>query len=397
MIYRYIVFVILFLDAIVLLFQTSQVSLSFHEAQVLYGNFSFLQLLIKSSISLFGENDFGLRLVMIVLHLLSASLIYKISLRYIKSTKNRVWLLLTFVLLPGVVSSAIVVDEAGLVIFGLLLFIYLSEKISQLKLALFSLLLVLVSGSFSYLFLALFIYFIYQKKYNYSLYYFFLFIFSNLLFGSDVGGYPQGHFLDTLGVFSAILTPIIFLYIIYTLYRRYLSSKIDLLWFISSIPFLFSIVISFRQGIPIEHFAPYLIVALPIAAQTFISSYRVRLKNFRSKYRMIFLISFLFLAVNSIAVLFNKELYLFLEKPRKHFAYDMHVAKELALQLKAKDIHCVKTDYEMQKRLQFYKIGKCKSFLLRKKERDLVDKNDVTISYKNKIIYSASVTNINNR
>ena len=56
MISKYILFLILGIDALILFFQTSQVSISYSEAQLLYGDFSFLQLLIKSSISVFGQN-----------------------------------------------------------------------------------------------------------------------------------------------------------------------------------------------------------------------------------------------------------------------------------------------------------------------------------------------------
>lgn len=77
--HRYILFLILGVDAFILFSQTSSLSISYGESMILYGDFSFLQLIIKTSIYFFGQNDFALRLPMIVMHLLSALLLYKVS------------------------------------------------------------------------------------------------------------------------------------------------------------------------------------------------------------------------------------------------------------------------------------------------------------------------------
>ena len=127
---KLILLLILGLDALMLIFQIDELSISYNEALLLGGDFSFLQLIIKSSISVFGQNDFALRFPMIVLHILSAILLYKISSKYLHVERNRLWLLLIFVLLPGVMSSAIIVNSAGVILFGLLLFVYLYENYS---------------------------------------------------------------------------------------------------------------------------------------------------------------------------------------------------------------------------------------------------------------------------
>jgi len=342
---------------------------------------------------LFGQNDLAFRLVMILLHLASALLIYLISKRYLPSQRNQLWLLFIFILLPGVISSALIVNHAGILIFGLLLYIYLSEIVSLKYSNALLFLLVFVDAGFSYLFLGLALYMWMQKNIAMFFYNLGLFILSILFFGINIKGSPSGHFLDILGIYSAIFTPIVFIYLFYILYKRYLTNKIDKLWYISTVAFVISLLLSFRQRIDIEVFAPYLIISLPLAAQSFVSSYRVRLKKFRSKYRFIFTISLLFLLLNALVVFFNKELYLLLETPQKHFAYDMHIAKDLAKTLRLDGIKCVKTDYKMQLRLRFYGISECNSYIL-----DEVAKNkphNVTISYRNKILYSGIVTKLN--
>jgi hypothetical protein len=250
---------------------------------------------------------------------------------------------------------------------------------------------------FVYLFLGLSLYYFFNKKYKDSLYNISLFFLSSYLYGFDIYGFPRGHFLDTIGIYAAIFNPIIFLYIFYVLYRRYLINKKDKLWYIASTALLFSLLVSFRQRIEIEHFAPYLIIALPLAAQTFVSSYRVRLKEHRKGYRTIFVISFILLIANTLIVFFNKDLYLILDNPKKNFAYNMHIAKDLAKALKAEGYNCVDTNEKMQKRLRFYSINRCEENRLEELPYDSKEDADVTIRYKNKTLYKATVTKLNNK
>ncbi len=397
MIHRFIFFSIILIDAVILFFQTSELSISYREAELLYGEFSFLQLLVNTSLLFFGQNDFALRLPMIILHLLSIVLLNEISKKYIPSAKNRLWLILAFTLLPGVVSSSLIVNSAGLLIFGILLFAYVYERYSIKFIYLLLPIYAVVDAGFVYLFLGLITYYLFSKEKNGLLYNLSMFALSTYIYGFEAHGIPSGHFLDAIGVYAAVFSPIIFVYLVYSLYRGYLTDKMNLEWYIASTALLVSLMLSFRQRVSIEYFAPYLMLGLPLAAQTFISSYRVRLKMFRTGYKTIFIVSFILLALNTIVVFFNKDLYLLIENPKKHFAYDMHVAKELAEQLKSKDIYCVKTDIKNQIRLKFYGISSCEEYKL-VENRFLTENNsDVTISYKNIVLYSANVTKLNNK
>lgn len=394
--YRYIFFLLLGLDAAVLFFETSHISISYNEAKILYGNFTFLQFLTNLSLKIFGNNDFGLRSMMVILHLASDVLIYLLSGYYLKSVRNRLWLLLIFILLPGVISSALIVNHAGLIIFGLFLYVYLDKKLTNYLPDALLLCFAFIDPGFAYLFLGLFIYNLFIKNKTLIIYNAFLYIVNAYLYGWNIEGLPSGYFLDTLGIYSAVFTPIIFVYIVYTLYRRFLSDEIDKLWYISSTALLISLILSFRQRIDIEVFAPYLIIALPLAAQTFASSYKVRLKEHRKSYRIIFIISIIFLLLNTLIVFFNRELYLILDNPKKNFAYPMHIAQELAQKLHSKNINCVRTNKKMQLRLKFYGITECKNNLLEEIPLKSEKRTNVTISYNNKIIYKANVTKINN-
>lgn len=392
---RNIFFLIIGLDALWLTLQIGELSISYNEAEILNGDFSLLQLLINSSIMLFGQNDFALRLPMILLHILSAILLYNISKKYIKVERNRLWLLIIFILLPGVISSSIIINSAGLILFGLLLFVHIYENYS-IKYSYFLLLsYMLLEGGFAALFMGLVFYSLYKKDRRFLLFNMLMFFSSLSIYGIDTHGSPKGYFLDSIGIYAAIFSPIIFIYLFYTLYRRYLTKELDMLWFVSTVALLFSLLLSFRQRVPIEYFAPYVILCLPLVAQTFEHSYRVRLSIFRRNYRVAFVVSLVLLLINSSVVFFNKYLYYVIEEPKKHFSYKMHVAKELAQKLKGMGIECINSDEKMSKRLEFYGVTKCNNYLLEEINLDKATESSVTISYKKRDVYSAYVTKVN--
>ena len=387
------------IDAFVLFLLTSEISISYNEALLVNStDFSILQLMITNSISLLGNNDFALRFPMIMMHLISVLLLYKISKNYLSRKSDRIWLIMFYILLPGVISSALVVNSAGLVIVTLLLLIYLHDKVTDLVLLFMSLPLLFVDISFVSLYLGLGLYYLHKKQKSYFFISLLTFFYAVYYYRPEMYGVPKGHFLDTIGIYATIFTPIIFIFIFYTLYRRFLTDKKDLIFYLSSVALIISLLLSFRQRISVEHFAPYLIVSLPLAAQTFSNSYRVRLKMFRKRYKAIFIFSIVLLLLNSFVVLFNKELYMIIDNPKKHFAYKSHIAKELSQALKKKNIHCVQTDKEMKLRLQFYGINSCSENILHDNSVHLIKMgNTVTVSYNGIEVYTGYVTKINNK
>jgi hypothetical protein len=397
MIQRLIFFLILGIDVTILFFQIDNLSISSSETYVLYEENSFLSYVFNFIISVFGNNDYALRVPIIIIHLISVLLFYSISQHYLKNTRDRLWLLLLFVMLPGTLSAALVLSHAFLVLFGLLLYIYLDQKYPSKYTNILLVLYAFIDGGFAYLLLGVLVYNIFMKDYKNIVFNLVLLAVSAYLYRLQIYGVPSGHFLDTIGVYSAIFTPIVFIYLVYSLYRKYLADKIDKVWYIATSTLIFSLLLSFRQRLDIEYFAPYLMIALPLAAQTFTHSYRVRLKMFRKRYKTIFVLSFIFLILNTLVVLFNKTIYSFIEDPKKHFAYNMYVAKELAYELKAMNIYCVDTDSKMQQRLYFYNIDKCTTNFLEEVSLSHKNRSDVTISYKERPVYRANVTKINTK
>ncbi|MEA3373241.1 MAG: hypothetical protein U9Q62_06055 [Campylobacterota bacterium] len=387
---RSILFLLFGIDAIMLFYETTLFSISYREADFLYHSSSLLNLIITTSINLFGQNDFALRLPMVIVHLISALLLYKISGRYLKREHDRLWLLAVFMLIPGVNSAALLLDNSGLVIMLLLFYVTLLQR-SEWVQYLFLIAVFWIDVSFAILYLGLFFYALREK--NSQLLVISLLLFSVSLYFHNYlpHGAPQGHFLDTLGLYAAIFSPIVFIYLFFVLYRRFVAHQQEVVWYLSTTALISSLLLSFRQEMEIQVFAPYLILALPLAAQNFFHSYRVRLRPFRKNYRVLFTISFILLLANTLVLLFHKELYRVIERPSKHFAYRQHIAKELAEELYRSDITCVDTgNNAMQLRLQFYGIETCE--MNRFTHHRNGEAIDVTVRYKDVPVYQIYVS-----
>ncbi|HEX5330871.1 hypothetical protein [Sulfuricurvum sp.] len=382
------------INFLILVLEIKGLSIGYNEAKILYAhNPSLLGSLITFSLHLFGQNDYALRIPMIVLHLVSVVLLYEISKHYLSRPYDRLWLILIYVLLPGVTSAALVVDNAGLVIASLFLFVYLHLNAGRYALIVLPLL-VVIDPAFAYLFFALMLYGLYRKEYLYSVLGAVALSVSLFLYGIHVGGLPESRFLDVLGVYTAIFSPIVFIYLFYVLYRRMIAKEWDLIWMISMSAFMISLLLSFRQKVDIQTFAPFLLLALPLAAQTFLHTYRIRLREFRKRYRFLFYSAFILLILNALAVFFNHYLYRFMKNPTHHFSYSMHVAKELAHQLHSNRIRCVDAQNEkLQLRLRFYGITHCEDYRL--EDHAHSESKKVTISYTKKPIYEIYVTKVN--
>jgi hypothetical protein len=115
-------------------------------------------------------------------------------------------------------------------------------------------------------------------------------------------------------------------------------------------------------------------------------SIRVRLKEHQLNYRLLGYVLLFSLVVNFGMFVFNKSLYLILDNPKKHFAYDYHIAKELAFKLKLMGIQNIQVeDNSLQTRLQFYGIKSNGQYkLLKTNFKD--KKYDIKIEYFGKTV-----------
>ncbi|MDH5465554.1 MAG: hypothetical protein OEW60_07955, partial [Thiovulaceae bacterium] len=265
-----------------LLFQVSTtLSISLFEYHIYSGETSSLLFHpLHFFTTLFGQNDMAIRTLMILIHLATIYLYYQISKPYFSKEKDRHLNVFIFILLPGVVSSALIVHATGLVFLSLLFFLWIyqkSEKIAWLLLPLYFFL----DPAFFILFLALFLQSLRQKRYYFALIAFLFMITSFYFFGFKTQLTPENFFLNTFAVLSIVFSPILFFYFIYALFRIGVKGKPDFIWMVSLSAMVVALGLSFRQKIPIEQFAPFIVVLLPLMLKQFLHTLRLRIKKLR--------------------------------------------------------------------------------------------------------------------
>ncbi|MDF1879930.1 glycosyltransferase family 39 protein [Sulfurimonas sp. MAG313] len=371
----------------------SELSINFYEAKTYFNETSLLHYIINFSTFLFGQNDIALRIPMILMHFIGAFLYYDISKDMFKKQSDKLWNLFIYLLLPGINSVGIMVDGAGLVLFLLLIFLYLYKHQRTFAYILLPLY-VFIDASFAFMYLSFIFFAIDRRKTYLLLASVLLFGASMYLFGIEIGGYPKNFFISTLGIYAAIFSPIVFVYLIYSLYRWGVKEERTLLWYLGVTAFLFSMLLSFRQQMKLEELAPYIIISTPIMVKTFLSSYRIRLREFRRGYRILLLIGISVLIISTLSIFMNKFIYLFIKDPTQHFVYKNHVAKELSKELKKLGIYeVVSTNKNLQLQLKFYGITKAYTYNLEDTKPSSESKS-VTIRYINVEIAKFYVTKL---
>ena len=371
-------FLLLCLDFLALLYGVSTLSISEDEAKIFFSDEkTALWYLLQSFVYLFGQNDLALRTPILLLHFLSCILLFILALKLTKNKKDAFFSLLLFVLLPGTVASALIVNEASLVIFISLLILCAYEYKRKILFYIFFILALFIDKSFLILFLGFFFFSLYKKDYLLFWLSLLLFSLSFSFYGFDTSGRPYGFFLDTLGIFAACFSPLVFVYFFYVIYRLFLKEDKPLLWFIMSVTFIFCSLLSIRQKVYLDDFLPFCVISTPLLVSTFMSSYRVRLPKFRLKYNVLIQCAFIFLLLFYLVLIFNPLLYSYLKNPSRHFAYNYHGAKELALELKKHGIYAIKTNKAMQLRLKFYGISSNSKLLLQKSTK----RGDIVLSF----------------
>jgi 4-amino-4-deoxy-L-arabinose transferase-like glycosyltransferase len=384
---RLFLFFILVLSSALLVYETTILSISYDEAEVFFHGTMFIHYLVVASTKLLGQNDFALRLPFILLHLSSIVLVYKISKLFLKKRVDLVFAVGIYAFLPGVNSIALLVNNSILVVFLSLLFTYLYLKEYKVFSHIILVLALFVDNSFAIFYIALFVYALFKQKTDLLILTLVLFGASMYLYGFDTGGKPKGYFVDTLGVYAAIFSPFVFLYFIYSMYRILVKEEKNLLWYISFFSLVVSLLLSLRQRLTLEDFAPFVVLAIPLMVKVFFNSYRVRLPEFRKLHTVVFVFVLCTLFINTMASFFHKPLYLLMKEPSKHFAVKYHVAKELSEILKSKGIDkVILYDEKLALRLAFYNIQNGGSYKLSTKQEIEEGYEQIDISYYGKMV-----------
>lgn len=388
--YKYLFYIFLFAITIVLAYTANTLSISYKEALNVFVNNSLLSILTNTSIYIFGQNDLALRLPFLIFYILSVILMFKLTEDFFKHEIDRFISIIIFMLLPGMLSASILVNSAIVVTFFTLLYIYNYKKTKEHSYILLTLFLFL-DNSFAIFFLALFFYSLNIKDNKLFVISLIFFGISMGIYGFDTGGKPKGFFVDTFGIYASIFSPLIFLYFIYAIYRIAIKETKDIIWYIAATSLLFSLIFSLRQRVYIEDYAPFVIIFLPYMIRLFMHTYRIRLPQFRYRHKYFMITAVFILFLNSLLTIYNKPIYLLVEKSKDHFAYKYNFVKDLAYELKKKGINEVESDNdELLLRLKFYGIEEGNKFYLTMNKLYFYDL-EITMDYLGKDLFKAYV------
>jgi 4-amino-4-deoxy-L-arabinose transferase-like glycosyltransferase len=365
------------------LYSVEFLSFSFVEIDSI-NHFPFLKNILHLSSDLFGKNDYALRFPSLFTGFLSVVIFYNIAKLKLKTKREIIYTTYIFMLIPGMIISSVIVNKSVYLIFLSLLFIYSYEKFRNFSYILL-ILYVFVDKSLISLYLALIFYSIYKKDTKLLIFSLILLAFNANYFEYKIHGRPKGYFLDLFGTYFLIFSPFVFVYFLYALYKNIFYKK-DLIYFISATAFFVSLILSFRQKIKIDDYAPYTLGFVVNMVNVFLKSYKVRLPRFRTFYKILFVVLFTSLIMFDISLFFNKY------TPAKKLSFSFYFPKNLAEILKKEKIYSISCNNEkLSEILEFYGIKKGDKYKLIYSK----NKNSVSIFHKNKIILKINVSKLN--
>ena len=332
----------------------------------------------------FGKNDYIIRLIPITFSLFSLILFYEINKFYFKKLENKYYATLIFIFIPGFIISSLILNKSIILIFFTLLFVF-----SYKKYRFFSYLLLIsyafVDYSFIALYFALIFFSLYKKDNKLLILALILMALNANYFNYKIEGKPQGFLLDVLGTYTLIFSPFVFIYFLFTFYKSFFIKK-DILFFIGAFSFLISIILSFRQRIKIDDFAPFVLPYVIYMIRIFLHSYKVRLPLFRSNYKVLFLFLFSSMIIFDFGIFFFNALYV--KKIRGSFYF----IRPLVKFLKKNNIDYVScNNMFLCSSLEFYGIKNGNEYKINYSKSDF----KVSIFHNKKLIKTLNVSKIN--
>jgi len=329
-----------------------------HEAYTLYHSDNLVAFLIK----LFSDDIhiWKLRVAFYLFGTLNIYLYYQLSKEYFFKQNDIYFSTFIFALLPGIITSMALANISVVVISLVLIFI-LANKKDLLFLEILSMILILLIHKASIIFfISIFIYSIFEKKSFLIIISFIFLTLSILMGGLPIGGKPTGHFIEIFGLYSAVFSPLVFIFFFYSMYRILIRESKDILWYLSFSSLVFSLILSIRQKIEITDFAPYVLISIVLMLHIYLNSLRVRICEHQKNYKLGFIILFATLLISSATIIFHKNLFYILDDNKKHFAYNVYQPYWLSNQLKEKNILCYDTNSTKQEsQFLFYGIKRC--------------------------------------
>ncbi len=358
-------FLLLFFYTIAVVYLACTTPISPHEANLFYVEDGIVSLLMHGGKSFLNEIYFGpflgIRLFFLLFGFVSVFLYYRMTWIYLDRDDDRYFATVIYMLLPGIITAFALANISILVIPLVLLFLLAYDRKWVWAQALLMLFLFLLHNASVIFFISIFIYALMRRKVALStLSGLFLILSIITVRGVEIGGRPSGHFADMFGLYAALFSPLLFIYFFYTMYRILLREEKSILWYISSIALLASLVLSVRQRVMITDFAPYVVISIVLMLDTFNKSLRIRLPEYRKWYRIGFVAVILVLTMSSMTIVFHQLFFPIMKNPQRHFAAKLYGPYWLAEQLREENYHCYDPfDNRVSTQLRFYGIEHC--------------------------------------
>jgi len=352
---------ILFFYTIAVFYLATTTPISPHEAKILYTSHDFVSLLMKWGKMLLPVDFLGLRIFFVFFGFLSVGFFHLLSQRYFSKAEDGYLATSIFMLLPGILTASTLANVSIIVLPLVLLFVLLYEKGYFFSLPLIMLALFFIHEASIIFFIALLLYgSIHRDKKLTISSSAFLIAFVFLSKGIEIGGRPTGHFVEIFGLYAAVFSPLLFFYFFYAMYRILLREKKTLLWYISFTALAFSLLLSIRQRIYITDFAPYVTISIISMLDVFNRSIKVRLPEFRKRYKTGFKVVLFSLVVSTFVILFHQWLFYKAKEPEKHFAKRIYIPYILANKLKSEGKDCYRGTYRRERyQLRYYGLLPC--------------------------------------
>jgi hypothetical protein len=351
---------LLFLYVVSLVYVASTLPIGPHEAMDYYTDTTFLHYLTHFFTGLFGT-ILDVRLPFLLFGFLNIVLFFRMSRVYFVKEEESHLATMIFVLLPGIITSAILVNISVVVITLVLSFILFYEKKQVIGQVIVMILLLLIHDASIIFFISLAIFSGIKRDTQLFILSMILSLISLLYFNElTINGKPKGEFLELFGLYVALFSPLVFIYFFYALYRILVREAKDILWYISFTAFVLSIVLSLRQQVIMTDFAPYVIVSVVLMVVSYYRTLYIRLPQFQKGYRMGFRIVIASLVLSTLVLIFHQVFFCFLKDKSKHFAYAFYEPYWKVLELHQIEKNCYTVERKkVQYQFKYYGIEEC--------------------------------------
>ena len=304
----------------------------------------------------------GLRIFPYLLGVFNAGLFWQILREYFPRREDRRFAFLIYLMLPGVIASAVLLNTAVYALSCVLLFLWAYLK-GRFWLQLSALAALVPSPTATFAFYAALALYGYRKREYRLAASALLFLIVVLALGTyGFSGRPRGHFLELLGVDAALFSPLFFIYYFYSLYRVSLEGPRDIFWYVSATALVVSLVLSIRQQILIVDFGPYLLAGAMIPVAVYLRSLRVRMRRFQRRYRLAAGAVVATLLLSALVLFLHRPIYRLLGSPTHYFAAAIYEPYDQMIRLRSEGKKCYprlrKRRYEAV--MRFYGLQPCR-------------------------------------